>query len=109
MPAKAHRWGHGDVIVGQLPCSQIPAQIFRYGAPGFRFHSGKFKWNARVFRAVQRWTFSTTLQEMKEAKQHYVKEMFISLMNTYSTLFEHKKCNMHSNYSNVQYKILLHT
>lgn len=39
---------------------------------------------------------------------HYVKEMFISLMNTYSTLSEHKKCNMHSNYSNVQYKILLH-
>lgn len=51
----------------------------------------------------------TVLQEPKETKLHYVKEMFISLMNTYSTLFEHKKCNMHSNYSNVQYKILLHT
>lgn len=51
----------------------------------------------------------TVLKELKETKLHYVKEMFISLMNTYSTLFEHKKCNMHSNYSNVQYKILLHT
>lgn len=51
----------------------------------------------------------TVLEELKETKPQYVKEMFISLMNTYSTLFEHKKCNMHSNYSNVQYKILLHT
>lgn len=90
--------------------SQTPPQIFRYRAAAFRFRSGKVKWNARVFRAVQWWMFSTTPfpKEPKETKPPYVKEMFISLMNTYSTLSEHKKCNMHSNYSNVQYKILLH-
>lgn len=65
-----------------------------------------------MLRAVHRVVevfHNTVLKELKETKPHYVKEMFISLMNTYSTLFQHKKCNMHSNYSNVQYKSLLHT
>lgn len=48
---------------------------------------------------------AAALEELRETKPAFVKERFISLTNTYSTLSERKKCNMHSNYSDLQYKI----